>query len=60
MMSSIVQPTFDLVTAIEVIEHIVDPIDTLRTIARPLKPGRAHADTGNAEPFRGRLARGAT
>ena len=49
--------TFDLVTAIEVIEHIVDPIDTLRTIARLLKPGGVlMLTTGNAEPFRGRLA----
>jgi cyclopropane fatty-acyl-phospholipid synthase-like methyltransferase len=49
--------TFDLVTAIEVIEHIVDPIDTLRTLARLLKPGGVlMLTTGNAQPFRGRLA----
>jgi SAM-dependent methyltransferase len=49
--------TFDLVTAIETIEHIVDPIAALRTIARLLKPGGVLLlTTGNAKPFRKRLA----
>jgi len=48
--------TFDVVTAIEVLEHIVDPVDVLGQIARLLKPGGLlFVTTGNAQPFRGRL-----
>jgi SAM-dependent methyltransferase len=47
---------FDVVTAIEVIEHAIDPIEMLETIQRLLKPGGVlFMTTGNARPFRGRL-----
>jgi SAM-dependent methyltransferase len=47
---------FDVVTAIEVLEHLVDPMTTLHRIARLLRPGGAlFVTTGNAAPFRGRL-----
>jgi SAM-dependent methyltransferase len=50
--------TFDVVTAIEVLEHLVDPLAVLSEIATLLAPGGyVFATTGNAEPFRGRLAR---
>jgi SAM-dependent methyltransferase len=48
---------YDIITAIEVLEHVIDPIDTLRQIKRLLKPGGVFFfTTGNAQPFRGRLA----
>jgi SAM-dependent methyltransferase len=47
---------FDVVTAIEVIEHAIDPIEMLETIRHLLKPGGVvFMTTGNARPFRGRL-----
>jgi SAM-dependent methyltransferase len=47
---------FDLITAIEVVEHIPDPIGVLRTISRLLKPGGTlFLTTGNAQPYRDRL-----
>jgi len=47
---------FDLITAIEVLEHVPDPVDVLSTLRRLLKPGgRLFLTTGNARPFRARL-----
>jgi SAM-dependent methyltransferase len=48
--------TFDVITAIEVIEHIVYPLDVLKYICRLLKPGGLFFfTTGNAKRFRNRL-----
>lgn len=48
--------SFDVLTAIEVIEHTVDPITELRLMRRLLKPGGVvFLTTGNAEPFANRL-----
>jgi SAM-dependent methyltransferase len=47
---------FDVVTAIEVIEHAVDPVGELKRIRAVLKPGGLlFMTTGNAAPFRDRL-----
>jgi SAM-dependent methyltransferase len=47
---------FDVVTAIEVLEHLVDPLDILTRIHRLAKPGGLFFfTTGNAKPWRDRL-----
>lgn len=47
---------FDFVTAIEVFEHIADPISAFQQIRKLLKPGgKLFLTTGNARPWRERL-----
>jgi SAM-dependent methyltransferase len=47
---------FDVITAIEVLEHLVDPIHELTRIRRLLKPGGVlFVTTGNARPHRDRF-----
>ena len=47
---------FDIVTAIEVIEHTIDPVGVLRQIRSLLKPGGLlFLTTANAAPFADRL-----
>lgn len=48
--------TFDFVTAIEVLEHTIDPVAALRQMRALLRPkGVLFLTTGNAQPWRGRL-----
>lgn len=48
--------SFDIITAVEVLEHTLDPAETIRWIRRLLKPGGLFfLTTGNARPFRGKL-----
>lgn len=48
--------TFDIVTAIEVLEHCVHPLEILNRIRCVLKPGGLFfLTTGNAQPFRNRF-----
>jgi 2-polyprenyl-3-methyl-5-hydroxy-6-metoxy-1,4-benzoquinol methylase len=48
--------TFDVITAVEVLEHVADPISCLKTIRSLLKDGGVFfLTTGNAKPFRDKL-----
>jgi SAM-dependent methyltransferase len=50
--------TFDVVSAIEVIEHVTDPVAVLGTIRTLLKPGGLlFLTTGNAAPYHDRIAK---
>jgi SAM-dependent methyltransferase len=50
--------TFDVVSAIEVVEHVPDPLSLMTQIAALLKPGGVFfLTTGNAEPHRDALTR---
>ena len=47
---------FDVVTMLEVIEHVLDPLAVLQHARRLLKPnGILYLTTGNAQPYRDRL-----
>ncbi|MDQ8039725.1 MAG: class I SAM-dependent methyltransferase [Rickettsiella sp.] len=48
--------TFDIITAIEVIEHVIDPLSFLKEIRSLLKlEGVFFFTTGNAKPWRGKI-----
>ncbi len=49
--------TFDVVTAIEVVEHVVDPSEVFATLGAMLRPGGLlFLTTGNARPYREKLS----
>jgi SAM-dependent methyltransferase len=48
--------TFDVVSAVEVLEHVLNPVETLSRIRKLLKPGGLFFyTTGNSSPFRKNL-----
>jgi SAM-dependent methyltransferase len=50
------QGSFDIVTMVEVIEHVPDPVELLGGVRRLLRPGGLlFLTTGNAKPFRNRM-----
>ncbi|CAN5446631.1 hypothetical protein BH10ACT3_BH10ACT3_14920 [soil metagenome] len=50
------QGRFDVITAIDVIEHVMDPVEFLEQIRDLLRPGGTlFLTTGNAEPYRDRV-----
>jgi SAM-dependent methyltransferase len=52
----VMQGSFDFITAIEVLEHVANPIEILTKIRRLLKPGGVvFITTGNAKPWRKKL-----
>jgi len=54
----IAEGSFDVVTAIEVMEHVLDPLSTLHRIRKLLKPGGLFfCTTGNARKHRDHLLR---